>query len=60
MRRFKRVGPNAMKGRGIGTARGRATIMRGTYFLILVLLWHLIFYSIANGMAFLLFYMLGN
>lgn len=27
-RRFKRVGPNAMKGRGIGTARGRATIMR--------------------------------
>ncbi|KAK0212564.1 small nuclear ribonucleoprotein Sm D3 [Desarmillaria ectypa] len=29
---FKRVGPNAMRGRGIGTARGRATIMRGTYF----------------------------
>jgi small nuclear ribonucleoprotein D3 len=28
--RFKRVGPNAMRGRGIGTARGRATIMRGT------------------------------
>lgn len=27
--RFKRVGPNAMRGRGIGTARGRATIMRG-------------------------------
>ncbi|ETW80755.1 hypothetical protein HETIRDRAFT_154913 [Heterobasidion irregulare TC 32-1] len=26
--RFKRVGPNAMRGRGIGTARGRATIMR--------------------------------
>ncbi|KAH7107978.1 small nuclear ribonucleoprotein Sm D3 [Auriculariales sp. MPI-PUGE-AT-0066] len=26
---FKRVGPNAMRGRGIGTARGRATIMRG-------------------------------
>lgn len=25
---FKRVGPNAMKGRGIGSARGRATIMR--------------------------------
>ncbi|KLO14280.1 Sm-like ribonucleo protein [Schizopora paradoxa] len=25
---FKRVGANAMKGRGIGTARGRATIMR--------------------------------
>ena len=25
---FKRVGPNAMKGRGIGTDRGRATIMR--------------------------------
>ncbi|EOQ99837.1 hypothetical protein E3P92_02032 [Wallemia ichthyophaga] len=25
---FKRIGPNAMKGRGIGTARGRATIMR--------------------------------
>ncbi|KAL7411027.1 hypothetical protein BDY24DRAFT_397455 [Mrakia frigida] len=25
---FKRVGPNAMKGRGIGTARGRATILR--------------------------------
>ncbi|KAK4047278.1 small nuclear ribonucleoprotein Sm D3 [Microbotryomycetes sp. JL221] len=25
---FKRTGPNAMKGRGIGTARGRATIMR--------------------------------
>ncbi|KAG8890213.1 hypothetical protein FRB98_000541 [Tulasnella sp. 332] len=28
---FKRVGPNAMRGRGIGTARGRATIMRGSY-----------------------------
>ena len=28
--RFKRVGPNAMRGRGIGTARGRATIMRGS------------------------------
>ncbi|TFK54446.1 small nuclear ribonucleo protein Sm D3 [Heliocybe sulcata] len=30
---FKRVGPNAMRGRGIGTARGRATIMRanGTF-----------------------------
>lgn len=27
---FKRVGPNAMKGRGIGTARGRATILRGS------------------------------
>lgn len=26
---FKRIGPNAMKGRGIGSARGRATIMRG-------------------------------
>ncbi|SGY39018.1 BQ5605_C003g02125 [Microbotryum silenes-dioicae] len=25
---FKRVGPNALKGRGIGAARGRATIMR--------------------------------
>ena len=31
---FKRVGPNAMKGRGIGSARGRATIMRGTYLLL--------------------------
>jgi small nuclear ribonucleoprotein D3 len=30
--RFKRVGPNAMRGRGIGTARGRATIMRGMWF----------------------------
>ncbi|KAJ7783247.1 hypothetical protein B0H16DRAFT_486021 [Mycena metata] len=29
---FKRVGPNAMRGRGIGTARGRATIMRGAFF----------------------------
>lgn len=28
---FKRVGPNAMKGRGIGSARGRATIIRGRY-----------------------------
>lgn len=28
---FKRVGPNAMKGRGIGSARGRATIMRGEW-----------------------------
>ena len=28
--RCKSVGPNAMKGRGIGSARGRATIMRGT------------------------------
>ena len=27
---FKSVGPNAMKGRGIGSARGRATIMGGT------------------------------
>ncbi len=26
---FKRIGPNAMKGRGIGSARGRATILRG-------------------------------
>ncbi|RXK42024.1 hypothetical protein M231_00745 [Tremella mesenterica] len=26
--RFKRVGPNAMRGRGIGAARGRATIQR--------------------------------
>ncbi|GAC98848.1 pre-mRNA splicing factor [Pseudozyma hubeiensis SY62] len=25
---FKRIGPNAMKGRGIGSARGRATILR--------------------------------
>ncbi|RSH93846.1 small nuclear ribonucleoprotein Sm D3 [Saitozyma podzolica] len=25
---FKRVGPNAMRGRGIGAARGRATIQR--------------------------------
>ncbi|KEI40730.1 uncharacterized protein L969DRAFT_33526, partial [Mixia osmundae IAM 14324] len=25
---FKRQGPNALKGRGIGTARGRATIQR--------------------------------
>lgn len=25
---FKRVGPNAMKGKGIGAARGKATIMR--------------------------------
>ena len=32
---FKRVGPNAMKGRGIGAARGRATIMRGMYPLLL-------------------------
>jgi hypothetical protein len=30
--RFKRVGPNAMRGRGIGAARGRATIQRGTFF----------------------------
>ncbi|KAF9793457.1 hypothetical protein BJ322DRAFT_129797 [Thelephora terrestris] len=27
---FKRTGVNAMRGRGIGTARGRATIMRGS------------------------------
>lgn len=26
---FQRVGPNAMKGRGIGSARGRATVLRG-------------------------------
>ena len=26
--RFKRIGANAMKGRGIGSARGRATIQR--------------------------------
>lgn len=35
-RRFKRVGPNAMRGRGIGTARGRATIMRGTLYLYIL------------------------
>lgn len=34
-RRFKRVGPNAMRGRGIGTARGRATIMRGLFHIFL-------------------------
>jgi small nuclear ribonucleoprotein D3 len=34
-RRFKRVGPNAMRGRGIGTARGRATIMRGLFHLFI-------------------------
>ncbi len=28
---FKRIGPNAMKGRGIGSARGRATILRGKF-----------------------------
>ncbi|KAI0265228.1 hypothetical protein BGY98DRAFT_1037348, partial [Russula aff. rugulosa BPL654] len=27
---FKRVGPNAMRGRGIGMACGCATIMRGS------------------------------
>lgn len=27
---FKRIGAGAMKGRGIGTARGRATIARAT------------------------------
>lgn len=30
LHRFKRTGVNAMRGRGIGTARGRATIMRGS------------------------------
>ncbi len=35
--RFKRVGPNAMRGRGIGAARGRATIMRGK--LIFLVFW---------------------
>jgi len=29
------VGPNAMRGRGIGTARGRATIMRGMSFVLI-------------------------
>jgi len=33
--RFKRVGPNAMRGRGIGTARGRATIMRGAFSIVI-------------------------
>ncbi|KAF5393441.1 hypothetical protein D9757_000633 [Collybiopsis confluens] len=33
---FKRVGPNAMRGRGIGTARGRATIMRANALIQLV------------------------
>lgn len=28
---FKRIGPNAMKGRGIGSARGRATVLRGEF-----------------------------
>jgi hypothetical protein len=41
-RRFKRVGPNAMRGRGIGTARGRATIMRGEIILILTVYVHLL------------------
>lgn len=36
--RFKRVGPNAMRGRGIGTARGRATIMRGLCHIFLQIL----------------------
>jgi hypothetical protein len=45
--RFKRVGPNAMRGRGIGTARGRATIMRGQPFISLST--HLLTYYIANG-----------
>lgn len=29
------MGPNAMRGRGIGTARGRATIMRGMSFVLI-------------------------
>jgi len=29
------VGLNAMRGRGIGTARGRATIMRGMSFVLI-------------------------
>jgi len=33
---FKRVGPNAMKGRGIGSARGRATIIRGEFYFRLI------------------------
>jgi hypothetical protein len=45
--RFKRVGPNAMRGRGIGTARGRATIMRGQPFILLST--HLLTCYIANG-----------
>jgi len=28
---FQRVGANAMKGRGIGSARGRATVLRGKF-----------------------------
>ncbi|KAF8829182.1 hypothetical protein HHX47_DHR3000996 [Lentinula edodes] len=28
---FRRSGPNGLKGKGIGTARGRATIMRGQH-----------------------------
>ncbi|KAJ3977596.1 hypothetical protein EV361DRAFT_622796 [Lentinula raphanica] len=28
LNRFRRSGPNGMRGKGIGTARGRATIMR--------------------------------
>ena len=48
--RFKRVGPNAMKGRGIGTARGRATIMRGTCIIFCSYVMILIYYpSTANG-----------
>ncbi|KAL0563010.1 small nuclear ribonucleoprotein Sm D3 [Marasmius crinis-equi] len=35
---FKRVGPNAMRGRGIGTARGRATIMRANGLDVVVVL----------------------
>ncbi|KXN92469.1 Small nuclear ribonucleoprotein Sm D3 [Leucoagaricus sp. SymC.cos] len=38
---FKRVGPNAMRGRGIGTARGRATIMRGMHSILIAQFHHL-------------------
>lgn len=36
------MGPNAMRGRGIGTARGRATIMRGAFYFVLLLISSLI------------------
>ncbi|KAI0316447.1 hypothetical protein OF83DRAFT_1126672 [Amylostereum chailletii] len=51
---FKRVGPNAMRGRGIGTARGRATIMRGSSSFTLsysLILTFISFLTSANGTA---------
>lgn len=58
---FKKIGPNAMKGRGIGMGRGKATVARAQgmhdlneyfYWIIFDLyIWHKFFYLARGGRA---------